>query len=208
MSTPPSNTDPQQPPPGQNPHGDHPPQGQDPYGQQPPYGQQQNQPQSPYGYQAAQPSGYSYPAGSTPAPAAKPPMPKEVNLAFWLIIAAGALYFISSIMTAMDPLGNAGVGLDQIESSGVDPDTVAGLISTLSIVLGIVFTGLYVLIAFFIRKGKNWARITGTVFAALSIFGIASGILPAVYTLLGIAGIVLCFLKPSNEYFKPQPARY
>ena len=37
---------------------------------------------------------------------------------------------------------------------------------------------LYALVAFFVRKGKNWARILGTVFAALSVLGLFQALQP------------------------------
>ena len=40
------------------------------------------------------------------------------------------------------------------------------------VVFALIGAGLYALVAFNVRKGKNWARILGTVFAALSVFGI------------------------------------
>ena len=40
------------------------------------------------------------------------------------------------------------------------------------VVFAVISAGLYALVAFNVRKGKNWARILGTVFAALSIFSI------------------------------------
>lgn len=150
--------------------------------------------------------------------AARPPMPREVNLAFWLIIAAGVLNFISTLMGS----GNTG-----------GPAGAAAIGVGIGIVVGILTTGVYVLLAVFIRKGHNWARITATVLAGISIllmimswvtlaalqgnaevqaqldgqslepsgFSIALNVL---VVLLGVAGVVLCWLKPSNAYFKRQ----
>jgi hypothetical protein len=143
-----------------------------------------------------------------------------VNLAFWLIIAAGALNFITTLLgsgTAAGPAGAAGLGI--------------------AVFVGVLTTGIYVLLAVFIRKGHNWARITATVLAAISLlllvsswfmlaalqgnpqiqaelggeslqpggFAIALNIL---VVLLGVAGVVLCWLKPSNAYFRPQQITY
>ncbi|WP_051476897.1 hypothetical protein [Arthrobacter sp. Br18] len=197
----------QQGPPPQ--YGQNPPQ----YGQNPPqYGQygQQGPPQYPgYGNAAGQP-GYSYPGGQGEMLGQKKgPAPQKVNTAYWLIIAAGVVNLLSAVFLSLNPL--ASVPPDQLvdlESSGVDPASLTGLISTLVIVFSLISLALYVLIAVMIRRGRNWARITGTVFAVLSIFSIASGFLAAISVLLGVAGIVLCYLKPSNEYFAPHPQRY
>ncbi|WP_156929980.1 hypothetical protein [Arthrobacter sp. 35/47] len=175
-------------------------------------------PASPYSYQAAQPAGYAYPSSASMPEAARPPLPREVNLAFWLIIAAGALNFVTTLLgsgAAAGPAGTEGLGIG------------------IAVFVGVLTTGIYVLLAVFIRKGHNWARITATVLAALSLilmimswmtlaalqgnpeiqeqlggqslapggFEIALNIL---VVLLGVAAVVLCWLKPSNAYFKPQ----
>ncbi|WP_026532934.1 hypothetical protein [Arthrobacter sp. H41] len=179
------------------------------YGQQGPYGQS-GQPQYPgYGYQAGQPS-YSYPGGQGDMQAqGKGPVPQKVNTAYWLIIAAGVVNLFAAVFMSLNPLGAITPGqIADLEASGMDPASLTGLISTIVIVVAIISLALYVLIAVMIRRGKNWARITGTVFAALSIFGIASGFLAAISVLLGVAGIVLCYLKPSNEYFAKRPLGY
>lgn len=175
-------------------------------------------PASPYSYQSAQPAGYAYPSAARMPEAARPPLPREVNLAFWLIIAAGVLNFITTLMGSGTTGGST---------------AAAGIGIGIGIVVGILTTGIYVLLAVFIRKGHNWARITATVLAAISVlllimswltlaalqgnaevqaqlggqslqpsgFAITLNIL---VVLLGVAGVVLCWLKPSNRYFKPQ----
>lgn len=174
-------------------------------------------PASPYSYQSAQPAGYAYPSAAHMPEAARPPLPREVNLAFWLIIAAGVLNFISTLLGSgsAGPAGAAGIGIG------------------IALIVGILTTGIYVLLAVFIRKGHNWARITATVLAGISVllllmswftlaalqsnpevqaqlgdqslqpsgFAITLNIL---VVLLGVAGVVLCWLKPSNAYFRAQ----
>lgn len=179
-------------------------------------------PTSPYSYQAAQPAGYAYPSAARMPEAARPPLPKEVNLAFWLIIAAGVLNFISTLVGSGSTAGPA-----SLAAAGIG----------IAVVVGVVTTGIYVLLAIFIRKGQNWARITATVLAAISLlllvmssltlaalqgnaevqaqlggqdlqpsgFSITLNIL---VVLLGVAGVVMCWLKPSNHYFKPQQVTY
>lgn len=180
------------------------------------------QPASPYSYQSAQPAGYAYPSAARMPEAARPPMPREVNWAFWLIIAAGVLNFVSTLVGS---------------NSGGAPSSLAALGVGLAIVVGLVTTGIYVLLAIFIRKGQNWARITATVLAVISLLLMVMSwitvaalqgnpqvqeqlggqslqpdafqtTLGALVTLLGLAGVVLCWLKQSNPYFKPQQVSY
>lgn len=177
------------------------------------YGQQSG---SPYGYQAAQPSGYAYPSSAAMPEAQRPPMPKEVNWAFWMIIAAAVLNLISAF----------------VASNAVAANDIAGIGTGFTIITALFTTAIYVLLAVFIRKGHNWARITAAVLAAISVIlmvmgwfllaalqnspelqGQAGGqagagafetTLSIVVTLLGVVAVVLCFLKQSNPYFKPQ----
>ena len=74
------------------------------------------------------------------------------------------------------------------------------------VVFALIGAGLYALVAFNVRKGKNWARILGTVFAALSVFSLFPLGLNTLVGLLGIAAIVMLYLPGAAPYFqKPQP---
>jgi hypothetical protein len=177
-------------------YGQNPPQapayGQQPYGQQP-YGQ------SPY---AQYPSEQPQTAGSTG-------VPQLVNISFWLLIASAAIFVISMLtgLTQLDDPVFRQTFEQQVEGTGagVTYEDIKGIIAGTLVVFAIIGAGLYLLVAFFVRKGKNWARILGTVFAALSVFGLF-GIpsLATVGTLLGIAAIVLLYLPASAPYFRKQ----
>jgi len=175
------------------------------------YGQQfgQNAPgngqqfgQSPYG-QSPYPSEQPQPAGSNG-------VPQLVNISFWLLLAAAAI-FVISMLTGLGQLNDPVFRQtfeDQMESSGatgVTYDDVQGFIGGTLVVFAILGAGLYFLVAFFVRKGKNWARILGTVFAGLSVFGLFG--IPTFGTLgtvLGIAAIVLLYLPAAAPYFRKQ----
>lgn len=177
------------------------------YGQTPPpapgYGQQQfGQPpygQNPYGQN---PVGQPLPAGSNG-------VPQLVNISFWLLIASGVI-FVISVLTGLtqldDPLFRQTFE-EQVQGSGagVTYEDIKGIIAGTLVVFAILGAGLYLLVAFFIRKGKNWARILGTVFAALSVLGLFG--VPSLGTLgnlLGIAAIVLLYLPAAAPYFRKQ----
>ena len=192
-----------------------------PYGQNQPYGQQpygQNTP-SPYGYQNAQPGQYGYPSSQPQGGTGKPEAPKEVMIAFWLIIAAAALTAINSILilTNLD---------SELEAAFRDPalrdmlaqsegeisqqelmDMTAGFAGISVVIAALIGIGLYLMVAFGVKAGKNWARITGTVFAALSLFFLIPFGLQTLVVLLGIAAIVLLFMPNSNNFFKAVAAR-
>ena len=182
---------------GQNQYGQNPPQapqyGQQPYGQgQPPYGQP-GYGQSPYA---------QYPSEQPQATAG---MPKLVNTAFWLIVASGVVWVLSLLMAlgSLDAPEMRKMFEEQMATSGVDiryEDIKGALVGSI-VVFALISAGIYALVALNVRKGKNWARILGTVFAALSIFSIFPFSLGTVAVLLGIAGIVMLYLPATSPYF-------
>ncbi|WP_104116386.1 DUF4282 domain-containing protein [Arthrobacter sp. B1805] len=188
-------------------------------GQPRPYGQQNDGGQ--YGYQAAQPSGYAYPtSGGDPDASGKGPAPREVERAYYLILAAGVLTLLSSIISALTA--------EVPDLPGASVGVVVGL------VFAVLFAAVYVVLAIFIRKGQNWARITATVLATLNALFVLGGLLllplatqaaeasgqsmpetPVVSTalgvivmVLGLAGVIMTYLKPARPYFAPQKLGY
>ncbi|MCU1568254.1 MAG: hypothetical protein JWQ56_3191 [Pseudarthrobacter sp.] len=179
------------------------------YGQNAPqYGQ--NPPQAPgYGQQPYGQSPYAQYPSEQPQAAGSTGVPQLVNISFWLLIASAAIFVISMLtgLTQLDDPVFRQTFEQQVEGTGagVTYEDIKGVIAGTLVVFAIIGAGLYLLVAFFIRKGKNWARILGTVFAALSIFGLF-GVpsLGTVGTLLGIAAIVLLYLPASAPYFRKQ----
>jgi hypothetical protein len=147
-------------------------------------------------------------------------VPQLVNISFWMIIAAGILSAISSLIlatTGSDAFINSMIQQAARQGSEFPAGSLEGMrggIVVAAVIGAIVSLGLYALVAFPVRKGKNWARILGTVFAAISVLGLAGlfqfgatyGILQLLVILLGVAAIVLLYLPASAPYFrKPQP---
>ena len=197
-------------------------------GQQPPYGQpsapQYGQQAPQYGQQAPQQPQYGQPsvpqygqggpvAWPSQQPAATSGVPQLVNISFWLMLAAGLLTLIGipfTIATLNSPAGKS--MLDQAlsaqgtSSSGIDTSSFINILITVLVIFSVIFAGLYALVAFNVRKGKNWARVLGTVFAAISLLGLTQIGMGTITILLGIAAIVLLYLPASAPYFrKAQP---
>jgi hypothetical protein len=206
---------PQQPQYGQN----APQYGQNPAQQQ--FGQNQfgqpQQGQSPYGQSPYGQSPYSQYPSELPS-AGNSNRPPQVDLAFWLIIGAGVLSFISSMVFVFSG-GDyfTQVLQEQAELQGTELpagtiEGMQGMVVGFVIVFGLISLGLYALVAFPVRAGKNWARILGTVFAALSVFGLFNvfsmgptfGVLQILVILMGVAGIVLLYLPANSPYFQKQ----
>ncbi|UXN33211.1 hypothetical protein [Glutamicibacter sp. M10] len=92
----------------------------------------------------------------------------------------------------------------------------SSVVAGISIVGAIISVLLYFLVGFFVGRGVGAMRIIATILAVLSLFGMFStvsaismygdsqaGVLSAVYiigVLLGIAGVVFAWLRPSSEY--------
>ena len=184
--------------------------GQNPpaYGQNPPqapaYGQQ------PFGQQYGQSPYAQYPS-EQPAATSSNGVPQLVNISFWLLIASGVIYVISMLIGVGqldDPLMRSTFE-DAMQSGGaggeIPYEDIKGVIAGTLVVFAIIGAALYALVAIFIRKGKNWARILGTVFAALSIFGLFQvPNIGTLGTLMGIAAIVLLYLPAAAPYFRKQ----
>ena len=180
------------------------------YGQNPPqYGQPQYNQQAP---QSGQPGYGQSPYAQFPSeqPQATSGMPKLVNTAFWLIVASGAAWVLSLLMAigTIDSPEMRAQFEEQMTAGGADIrfEDIRGVLVGSIVVFAVISAGLYALVALNVRKGKNWARILGTVFAALSIFSIFPLSLSTLAVLLGIAGIVMLYLPATSPYFaKRQP---
>lgn len=115
------------------------------------------------------PTDPSQPGGTTPAPGPGP-RPQPVDLAVKLIWVMIALSVVSALVTfvSLDSI------VDQaLEDAGVSEDLTADTVrsgAVVGAVIGLVISvGLYALLAVFIGKGANWARITYTVLAGLGL---------------------------------------
>lgn len=174
-----------------------------------------------HGYSAAQPSGYAYPTtGEGLGTSGKGPAPKEVERAYYLILAAGILYLVSTVISSLT----------------IDVPNMAGgaVAVAIAMVLAVAMTAIYIVLAVFIRKGHNWARIIATVLAALNVIVVVgllallplleetaaandqmmvetsplSTIMDILVMLLGVAGVVMTYLKPARPYFAAKPLGY
>ena len=189
-------------------YGSQPPAAQ--YGQNAPqYGGQYGQGQPQYGQSAYGQSPYGQYPSEQPQPAGSAGIPQLVNISFWLLIASGVLFVVGMILglTQLDDPQLRQLFDQQMKAGGADIsyDNMKGFIAGTLVVFAIIGAALYLLVAFFVRKGRNWARILGTVFAALSVFGLF-GVpsLSTIGTLLGIAAIVLLYLPAAAPYFRKQ----
>jgi hypothetical protein len=172
--------------------------------------------------------GYASPAysGGT-GPAEPPARPTTVTLAFvaWLVMTG--LSLISLILVLTSPIWDQAVaaGLQAADTNGVriDASTVVNTAKITSVVGFLIGAALYLLFAFKMRAGRNWARVVLTV---IGVLGVLSAVLPTYRSVtvngntfvvqnygihwislaLLLAALVLMFMPASNTYFSASKA--
>lgn len=127
------------------------------------------------------PGGYGQPIRTEPPP--------SINTSMNIIWAALALQVISTILSFayLDEL------LEASNAAPADEET-ARTIAIVSVVIFLIFAGLWVLLGMLLRKGRNWARIVLTVLAALGLLLGVVGLLgeqPIIFLILGLAQMAL-----------------
>jgi len=143
-----------------------------------------------------------------PGSAVRPAVPSHVNIAFWLYVAAAALSIVSLIISLATLGPQREAAQRQLEASGqpVSGSTLDAIITAgvvISVIFAIIWVAVYVLFAFFMKRGANWARIVLTILAALSLLNILSSYgVGALQALAAIVATILIWLRPANEYFQ------
>ena len=92
----------------------------------------------------------------------------------------------------------------RLATSGADVDFEAlkGVIVGMVALIAAIGVLMYALVAFNIRKGRNWARVLGTILAAFSLLGVLEMGLGTLSILAGVAAMVLLYLPASAPYFR------
>jgi uncharacterized membrane protein YqaE (UPF0057 family) len=177
------------------------------------YGTGPDDPSSPQYPSAPQYDQPSY-AGGPDGPAERVPMPPTVHWASIAMIARTAISIIVVliIFARLDTITD-----DVLARSGdLDRDAAKAAVvfgAVIALVISLLLLGLAVMV----RRGRNWARITAIVLAALGFlggllsyaqpYGGALTLLDTVNLLLAIATLVLLLLPQSSAYFKAQRPR-
>ncbi|HYS39066.1 MAG TPA: hypothetical protein VEO01_25905 [Pseudonocardiaceae bacterium] len=142
---------------------------------------------------------------STTATPLQPPTP--VVASFWMLITSAALWSFIVVTTLVSWNSEVDILLQQPRPSNVTRNQALSTIHEYLIVnlaLDVVFALLYVLFAFMVRAGRNWARLSITAVVALfAIFGILSGatLYSLIIVLIGLVAVGLLYLRRSKEFF-------
>ncbi len=160
----------------------------------------------------------SYPTGQggqqLPEPGQRPPVAQSVQIAVRLMYAGAVISAISFI------LGLATLSSLKHTIQHQHPDYSASKVNTLVdsdialiVVVGIIGIGLWIWMARANLAGKNWARITGTVFFGidtLDLLGLFTGthnaisvVFAVVTWLIGLGAVIFLWRSDSSAYFKP-----
>ncbi|GLZ38209.1 hypothetical protein [Actinokineospora sp. NBRC 105648] len=156
-----------------------------------------------------------------PAPA----RPKSVDLAFnlWLASAIlGVVGFVLVLVLGKDAMREAARKSLQQSNTAFTPsqlDTAVNASLIFAGVIAVLSFGLFLLFAFKMRAGRNWARLTlailGLLYVLLNVLGVVGGDQAVLDTVVGIVQILLVvgaiyymFTKEAKAYFEAPRAQY
>lgn len=137
-----------------------------------------------------------YPAGPPEPPSSAPlgERPRSVAMAINLIWVAVALTVVSTVLSFVYLDDAVDTALEGDAAGTLSESSARAGIIVASLVILVIGVGIYALLAVFLGKGKNWARIVYTVLAAifglLGVLGLG-GDQPALTMLLGVAQLAL-----------------
>jgi hypothetical protein len=162
----------------------------------------------------AYPTGGQQYGGYPPPGQAGPPapVPSTLDTVWWLVIANVAFGVIGLIYT----LTHRQEIIDRvIAAQNVDIDaarTAANVGIVIGVLFGIGFAVFYIFLAGRIRQGKNWARITLTVFLSIGVLGNLIGLsgdnpgfnraLSGIGLVINATALVLLWLRASSAYIE------
>jgi hypothetical protein len=159
------------------------------------------------GYQA-------YPGGAQMPPAQRGPAPSSVVNAVRLMY-AGAVVSAIGVIVGLTTAGSLKTTLrnqthPRLTPSQVNTDARVAIVAI--VVIGIIGIGLWIWMALMCKSGKNWARITGTVFFGIATISTVAGfarpgvsisrVFSIIDWLVGLAAVILLWRKTSSAYFK------
>jgi hypothetical protein len=153
--------------------------------------------------------------GQVPEPAQRPAPPTSVQTAVRLMYAGAAISAISFII-GLATIGSLKHTLQKkypsYTSAHINSLVASSIVAV--VVVGIIAVGLWVWMARMNLKGRNWARITGTVLFALNtldLLGVFNGsassissVFAIVIWLVGLGAVIMLWRRESTAYFKPQ----
>jgi hypothetical protein len=152
--------------------------------------------------------------GETPPEPSRPTIPSPVRTAVMLMYAGAALSAIGLIITLFSFHAIERIIRNARTATPLTPHQVHSIAiatATIGVVEGLIAVGLWLLMAWANKNGKNWGRITATVLFGLNTLFLLLGFIRAhvsitvVFSLLvwlvGLGAIVLLWRRESSQYF-------
>jgi hypothetical protein len=160
-----------------------------------------------------------YPTGGAAEPEPQRPVPPTPVLQAVKLMYAGAVVSAISLIITLATVGSLKTAIHNadpsLSASKLHSAEVAAV--AVAIIFGLIGIGLWLWMAYANKAGKNWARITATVFfgldtlSVLTSFRQAEPVLSRVITLLiwliGLGAIILLYQRPSSEFFAASKRR-
>jgi hypothetical protein len=152
--------------------------------------------------------------GQTVEPGQQPPAPRSVQTAVRLMYAGAGISAITFIL-GLTTLGNLKhtIRTQHPHYTTSQVNAAADSSIALIVVVGLIGIGLWVWMAWANKRGKNWARITGTVLFVLytldMILGLsvqsaaaASLVVSVVLWVIGLGTVIMLWRRESSAFFK------
>jgi hypothetical protein len=152
--------------------------------------------------------------GQTVEPGQRPPVPPSVQNAVRLMYAGAAISAVTFILglTSLSNLKHT-IRTQHPQYTASQVNTAADSFIALIVITGLIGIGLWVWMAWANKRGKNWARITGTVLFAVYTLdmllglsvqstAVANLVVSIVLWLVGLGAVVMLWRRESSEYFK------
>ena len=154
-----------------------------------------------------------YPGGAQIPQTRRPPTPASVRNAVKVMYAGAvaslvyAIVFITTLRATKSAIERRYPEVTTSQVSGMQQ-----ALMTSAIVEGLIAAGLWILVAQACKRGKSWARTTGTVLFGINTMGVLGGLnaplaAPAklvalVVWLVGLAAVTLLWRGTSSAFFK------
>ncbi len=154
-----------------------------------------------------------YPSGGGQVPEPQRPEPPASVLTAVKLMYAGAAVSAISLIVSLVTIGSLrttirnrypGYTQTQIHSAEV-------VVVVFAVIVGLISIGLWLWMARANKAGKNWARITSSVFFGLNTLGVLaifrqaeptfSRLITILVWLVGLGAIIMLWRKASSEYF-------
>lgn len=146
--------------------------------------------------------GNGSPPNSSPKPAAPPSVAKAVRL-MYVGAALSAIGLVIGLVTAGGLRATLRSSNPTLTTSQLTTAVDVGV--ALIVVVGLIGVGVWIGIALASRAGRNWARITGTVFFGLDTLSLIYSFTRASGTSSVVAGVVIWAVGLGAVYFLWQP---